>query len=65
MVNTQGAKILSPEKIVALRKPLPRSWLEVVGILKKKKVHPLRYQKKVRQEWEERWKRLLKASPSL
>lgn len=65
MANNQRAKILSPEKLATLRQPLPRSWLEVAGILKKKKIHPLRYQKKIRQEWEKRWKKLLKAFPSL
>ena len=65
MANAQGAKILTPEKLDTLRRPLPRGWLEVAGILKKKKIDPLRYQRKIRREWEKRWKKLFKISPSL
>jgi len=54
MANNQQAKILSPEKLATLRQSLPRSWLEVAGILKKKGVHPLRYQRRIRKEWEKR-----------
>jgi len=60
MTNNQQAKILSPEKLATLRQSLPRSWLEVAGILKKRGVHPLRYQRRIRKEWEKRWKKLLK-----
>jgi len=56
MTNYQRAKILSPEKLTTLKKPLPQSWLKVVGILRKKGVNPLRYQRQIRKEWEERWK---------
>jgi len=59
MANNAKAKILSPEKLATFRQPLPRSWLEAAGILKKK-IEPLRYQKQIRKEWEKRWKKLLK-----
>jgi len=41
MANKQ-AKILSPEKLEKLRYSLPQSWIEAAGILKRKKIDPLR-----------------------
>ena len=59
MANEQ-AKILSPEKLEKLRYSLPQSWIEAAGILKRKKIDPLRYQRQIRKEWDERLKKLSK-----
>jgi len=59
MANPQ-AKIITPEKIQELRYPLPKSWTEAIGILKKKAVHPLRYQRQTRKDWEKRLEKLIK-----
>ena len=37
---------------------IPPIWLKVRGMLKGRGVNSLRYQKKIRQEWEERLKKL-------
>jgi len=63
MVNTQQAKIISPEKLPKLQQPLPKSWLEAAGILKgRKKIDPLRYQKQIRKEWDKRLEKLSRIS---
>lgn len=62
MANNQQTKILSPEKITTLRIPLPQSWLRAAGILKKRKINPLDYQRQIRKEWEKRLKKLSKIS---
>jgi len=51
MSKVQGAKIVTPKQLQTLEYPLPKSWVEAAGLLKKK-VGGLRYQKKIRKEWE-------------
>ena len=51
MVNTQRAKILTPEKVVKLRYPLPKSWTKAAGLLSYKRRVLESYIKKIRSEW--------------
>ena len=60
MANTTQAKILTPEKLEKLHQPLPRSWIEAAGILKRKKIDALRYQRQKRKEWDRRLEKLTK-----
>jgi len=62
MANNQQTKILSPEKITTLRIPLSQNWLKAAGILKKRRINPLNYQRQIRKEWEKRLKKLSKIS---
>lgn len=58
MRNVSRAKIINTEEVKTLRYPLPRGWREAMGILKGKKIlDPLRYQHKIRREWEQRLKK--------
>ena len=58
MANSLTAKIIKPEEVINLRYPLPQSWIEVAGILKKKRVSSLLYQQKIRRVWEKRLKKV-------
>ncbi|PIR44490.1 MAG: hypothetical protein COV10_04520 [Candidatus Vogelbacteria bacterium CG10_big_fil_rev_8_21_14_0_10_51_16] len=40
--------------------PLPKAFLNAIGILKGKKIDPLKYQKTIRQEWERRLKKQIR-----
>lgn len=42
------------------RRPLTKSMIKAVGLLKGKKINALRYQKHVRKEWDLRLKRQIK-----
>ena len=55
--TTQKAKILTPDEVKHLRYPLPESWKKAAGMLKGRKnlVDPLKYQRSVRKEWEQRF----------
>ena len=57
MLN-QGAKILSIDQLDKLRYPLPRSLIRAAGLLKHKKIDPVKYQKKIRKEWESKLHKL-------
>jgi hypothetical protein len=57
MANQQ-AKIITPEKLREIRYPLPKSWTEAIGILKRKQINPLKYQRRIRKDWEKRLKKL-------
>ncbi len=37
--------------------PIPKSWVAAFGIWKDKGIDPLKYQKKIRAEWQGRWKK--------
>lgn len=54
----QRPKVITPKELRETERPLPGAWLRAAGILKRKKIDPLRYQKKIRQEWEARLKKL-------
>jgi hypothetical protein len=54
----QHAKIIAPEKIQEIRYSLPKSWVEAIGILKKKRINPLQYQRRIRKGWEKRLKKI-------
>ncbi|MDP1689536.1 MAG: hypothetical protein Q8L47_05445 [bacterium] len=56
----QRSKVITPKELRAIQHPLPEGWLSVAGILKRKKIDPLRYQKIIRKEWEIRLKKLTK-----
>lgn len=60
MTNHKGAKILTVEEVDKLQYPLPKSWIRAAGLLKHKKIDPVKYQKKIRLEWETRLKKLEK-----
>ena len=47
MANQQ-AKIITPEKIEEIRYSLPKSWVEAIGTLKKKRINPLQYQGRIK-----------------
>ena len=59
--NTQTkTRIHTSEDAKHLRYPLPESWKKAAGMLKHKKVNALAYQKRVRAEWDQRFKKLEK-----
>lgn len=58
--NIQQAKVIAPEDVENLRRPLPLSWKKAAGILRGKRINALEYQKKIRQEWDRRLKNLRK-----
>ncbi|MBI4159975.1 hypothetical protein HY504_02315 [Candidatus Wolfebacteria bacterium] len=45
---------------LSLRRSLPQSWINAIGILKGKNINPLRYQKQERRGWTKRLKKLSK-----
>lgn len=49
---TNRAKILSLGKAPTREKKIPRSWLRAIGLLKKRKINALGYQKRKRSDWE-------------
>lgn len=66
LYNTKSMSQTAQTKPILLSKArrahysLPHSWTEAAGILKgKRRVSPLRYQKRARQEWDRRWKKVL------
>jgi hypothetical protein len=60
MARNKQATIINVKEILKSRKTLPKSWIKAAGLLKHKKVNPLKYQKQIRAEWEKRFKKLLK-----
>jgi hypothetical protein len=59
MANQQ-VKIITPEKLQEIRYSLPKSWIGAIGVLKKKRINPLQYQRRIRKGW---GKRLAKIAP--
>lgn len=47
----QQTKVLTPEKIIGLKYPIPKSWFQAAGVLKHKKRQLERHIAKVRLEW--------------
>jgi hypothetical protein len=62
MAKNKQATIIDVKEILKYRKTLPKSWIKAVGLLKHKKINPLKYQRQIRAEWEKRFKKLLKTS---
>jgi len=60
--NKQATIIDVKEMSKSQKRTLPKSWIKAAGLLKHKKVNPLKYQKQIRAEWEKRFKKLLKIS---
>jgi len=60
--NKQATIIDVKEMLKPQKRVLPKSWVKAAGLLKHKKVNPLKYQRQVRVEWEKRFKKLLKIS---
>ena len=52
------AKIIKAEDVSKLRYPIPESWKKAAGMLKGRKIDAVKYQRKIRQEWETRLKKL-------
>jgi hypothetical protein len=60
--NKQATIIDVKEMLKPQKRTLPKSWIKAAGLLKHKKINPLKYQRQVRAEWEKRFKKLLKIS---
>ena len=60
-MNHTQTKSTTPLKPI-LRYPLPESWTNAIGLLKGKRIDPLRYQKQIRKGWEKRLKRQIALS---
>jgi len=54
MKCNQHTKIITKKEKKELKTPMPSIWNKVIGILKGKKVDPIRYQKQIRKEWNKR-----------
>lgn len=54
----ERATVIKIEELPAWRHPLPASWLAAVGLLKKRRLDPLTYQKQVRNGWTKRLRKL-------
>ena len=57
----QHIKLTTKNEIVKINSPLPSIWSKAAGLLKNKKINALKHQKKIRNEWEKRAKKLEKA----
>lgn len=55
--KTKGARIITLEELPTLRYPLPASWKKAAGMLRGRKIDPVKYQRQIRAEWEKRLKR--------
>jgi len=63
MAKNKRATIINVKEILKSQKrKLPKSWIKAAGLLKHKKINPLKYQRQIRSEWEKRFKKLLKIS---
>jgi hypothetical protein len=51
------ARVYTPEEWAAHRQPLPKSWKRAAGMLKGRKIDPVKYQREIRAEWEKRLRR--------
>ena len=60
MKSKGQALVITPEQMDKIKTPLSESWKKAAGILKNKKLDPIKYQQKIRQEWDERAKDLYK-----
>lgn len=59
MKENTGAKVITVEELEKTVQPLPQSWVKAAGLLRgKKKVDALSFQRKIRVEWEKRFKKL-------
>ncbi len=56
MKRTKKAKVVKAENWNEVKKELPKIWKKVAGMLKKRKIDALSYQRKLRKEWEDRLK---------
>lgn len=54
------AQIIALDQIGTLRTKLPASWTNAIGILKGKKIDPVKYQRSIRKEWDQRLKRQIR-----
>lgn len=55
--KTRQAKIVTLEQLRIMRYPLPQSLIKAAGLLKKRISDPVRYQRRIRGEWEVRTKK--------
>jgi hypothetical protein len=55
------ATVVTPHTLTKIKETLPKSWLNAIGILRNKQIDTLKYQKKLRGEWEERSKKTHKS----
>lgn len=55
------ARVIKPYELHAYT-ALPDSWVKAVGILKDKRIDGLRYQSKIRDEWDKRLKKQVRLS---
>ena len=55
--NKNRARVITVEELRTLRYPLPASWKRAAGMLKGKKIDPVKYQRQIRAEWEQRLRR--------
>ena len=59
MTTITKARILTVDDVANHRIPLPEDWIKAAGVLKRKKgLHPLRYQRQIRREWDRRQRKL-------
>lgn len=58
MTQTTQAKIITIEELRAVPVQLPKSWTNVIGILKGKRINPLQYQRRIRKGWARRNEKL-------
>lgn len=54
----QQATIITPEELREHPRKLPKSWTQAAGLLRHKRIDPVAYQRRIRQEWEDRMKKL-------
>lgn len=54
------ATIITLDELDTIKKKLPASWTNAIGILKGKKIDPLKYQRAIRKEWAQRLKRQIR-----
>ncbi|MFA6106114.1 MAG: hypothetical protein WC745_00350 [Patescibacteria group bacterium] len=57
-MRNNHCEICAPTKKAKPAGELPESWIKAAGILKGKKIDALKFQKKIRKEWETRMKKL-------
>jgi len=65
MKNNDQATILTPKEATEYKTPLPASWKKAAGLLKRRKIDGLKYQKQIRKEWGERTRKLERLTKNL
>ncbi|MEK7673961.1 MAG: hypothetical protein AAB371_02085 [Patescibacteria group bacterium] len=60
MAIVKEATIITSKQLCKIQRVLPQSWYKAAGLLKYKKINPVAEQRKIRQEWENRLKKLEK-----